>query len=306
MINKKYDLTASIVLFHNDAAEVKNVIECFLGSSLNVRMYLVDNSTDESLKVLASDQRVEYIFAGDNLGYGAGHNVAMAKSLSNSPYHIVLNPDIAFEPEILIKAIHYMDRHLDVGLLSPAITFPSGAPQQMCRQLPTPFDLIARRFLPGFIKPLFKKKLNAYIISDLDYTKSHNIPNLPGSFMFLRSSAIQDVGAFDEKFFMYLEDVDLTRRINAKYKTIFYPKINITHSLAQGSYKNPKLLVYHIESALYYFNKWGWYSDKDRKAINNLLAKSQPLDSEGTELIQIEYIKPVPIESFGKVKKEHV
>lgn len=75
--------------------------------------------------------------------------------------------------------------------------------------------------------------------------------------MFLRCSSLKDVGFFDENFFMYLEDTDLNRRIHSKYKTIFYPYVEIVHEYAKESYINKKLLKYHIQSAIYYFNKWG-------------------------------------------------
>ena len=95
-----------------------------------------------------------------------------------------------------------------------------------------------------------------------------NVPVLSGCFMFLRTSALKDVGLFDENIFMYLEDTDLSRRIHTKYKTIFYPKVQITHEYAKESNKSKKLLKYHIQSAIYYFNKWGWVFDKQRDEIN--------------------------------------
>ena len=67
---------------------------------------------------------------------------------------------------------------------------------------------------------------------------------------------------------MYLEDTDLNRRIHSKYKTIFYPNVSIIHEYAKESYVNKKLLIYHIKSAIYYFNKWGWLFDKERGMIN--------------------------------------
>ncbi|WP_406824407.1 glycosyltransferase family 2 protein [Pedobacter sp. KACC 23697] len=270
---KEYDLTASIVLFHSDEEEIKHVIECFLSSTLSGKIYLIDNSLNDELKTLGNIKGVEYIFLNNNIGYGAAHNVAIFKSKFEADYHVVLNPDISFESRILIEAHNYMVSNNDVGMLSPKIVYPDGTPQYMCRLLPTPFDLIVRRFLPSLIKPLFNKLLNNYILKKLDYTKKHNIPNLPGSFMFLRNSAISEVGGFDEKFFMYLEDVDLTRRIHSRFKTIFYPHITVVHALEQGSYKSKKLLQYHIQSAFYYFKKWGWLVDKERTRINSILLK---------------------------------
>lgn len=95
-----------------------------------------------------------------------------------------------------------------------------------------------------------------------------NVPYLSGCFMFLRVSVLKEVGLFDERYFMYLEDTDLSRRIHKKYKTIYYPFVHIIHEYSKGSYKNIKLLIYHIHSAIKYFNKWGWIFDKERREIN--------------------------------------
>ena len=274
MIVNKQSITASIVLFHSDAREIEKVIDCCRSSILNVKIFLIDNSSNDNLKFLDNLDNVEYNFLGKNIGYGAAHNIAITKSQQQlSKYHIVLNPDISFKPEILEQAFNYMESNTGVGMISPKIIYPDGRPQYMCRMLPTPFDLIARRFTPAFIRPIFKQSLNEYTLANLDYQKIHNIPNLPGSFMFLRNKALEEVGGFDVNFFMYLEDIDLTRRIHAKYDTIYYPEIEITHTLEQGSYKSGKLLKYHIQSALYYFKKWGWFFDEERAKVNAILKK---------------------------------
>mgnify|MGYP003611155927 FL=1 len=86
--------------------------------------------------------------------------------------------------------------------------------------------------------------------------------------MLLRSKALQKVGLFDERFFMYPEDIDLTRRIREYYRTVFYPHVPVIHNHAQGSYKSKKLLWIHIINLIRYFNKWGWFCDKKRQLIN--------------------------------------
>jgi GT2 family glycosyltransferase len=164
-----------------------------------------------------------------------------------------------------------MNQEQNVGLLMPKVLYPNGETQYLCKQIPTPFDLIMRRFIPNFIKPLFQARLDAYELKFKDFSMRMEIPNLSGCFMFIRCEALKTVGLFDENFFMYLEDTDLSRRINSQYKTIYYPEASIIHHYEKGSYKNYKLLKYHIQSAFYYFNKWGWLFDPTRSTINNLL-----------------------------------
>jgi GT2 family glycosyltransferase len=88
----------------------------------------------------------------------------------------------------------------------------------------------------------------------------------------MRVSDFKKVNGFDEKIFLYVEDVDLTRRLHKITKTVYYPEIEVEHGLARGSYKFSKLVVYHINSAIYYFNKWGWFFDKSREHINAIAA----------------------------------
>ena len=86
--------------------------------------------------------------------------------------------------------------------------------------------------------------------------------------MFLRMSAVQDVGLFDEQFFMYAEDIDMTRRIHKKYKTLYYPCTTIYHTFTRGSRKSLRLLRIHVVNIMLYFNKWGWFKDEERNTVN--------------------------------------
>jgi len=91
--------------------------------------------------------------------------------------------------------------------------------------------------------------------------------------MLLRTSILEQTGLFDERFFMYYEDTDLTRRVHQFHRTVFYPKVTITHDFAKASHKNRRLLIAHIHSAIQYFNKWGWFFDAERTQINREIRK---------------------------------
>jgi GT2 family glycosyltransferase len=86
--------------------------------------------------------------------------------------------------------------------------------------------------------------------------------------MFFKVDVLKEIGLFDEGIFMYGEDTDITRRIHQRYLTIFYPDVQIVHRHKKESYKSNRLLWIHIKAAIYYFNKWGWIWDKERKSIN--------------------------------------
>ena len=79
---------------------------------------------------------------------------------------------------------------------------------------------------------------------------------------------MRHTGLFDDRFFMYCEDFDFYKRIHLKYKTVFFPEATVIHAHKKESYVNKKLLKMHIRSAIKYFNKWGWFFDKDRRVAN--------------------------------------
>jgi GT2 family glycosyltransferase len=183
----------------------------------------------------------------------------------------VVNPDITFEPEILDKIAACMNKNAEIGHLMPKVFYPDGQIQYLCKLLPTPFDLIFRRFLPA---SWTEKRSRKFEMRDSDYNKIMDVPYLSGCFMFLRINALKEVGLFDERFFMYPEDIDLTRRMHQKFRTVFYPEVSVVHHHAQSSYKNHRMLWIHISNMIRYFNKWGWIFDKERNKINKLISKN--------------------------------
>lgn len=264
---KKYDLTASVVLYRTEVSEIKTVVQEFLRTKLSSKIYLIDNSPTKDLeKDFEGFEGVEYVFTGSNLGFGRGHNIAIYKALEESGIHLVLNADIKFDHGILLKMMDYMKNHNDVGLLAPKILNFDGSIQYSAKLLPTPINLIARRFIPiGAIQDRLNYR---YEFRFWKFDKIINVPYVMGCFMFLNLDAIREVGGFDERFFMYPEDIDLTRRIHEKYKTLYFPETTIYHKHGKGSYKSTKLLYYHVTSMIKYFNKWGWIFDKTRRKIN--------------------------------------
>lgn len=267
-----YDLAVSIVTYHTNIETLTKAITSVLKSTLDIKLYVVDNSLINTIGELIKDENITYIFNNDNLGYGKAHNIALKKTInSETPYHIVFNPDIWFDNNVLEELFKYMEEHKDVGNIMPKILYANGEQQYLCKLVPTPFDLIFRRFLP--LKKVKEKLNNKYELRFTGYEKLMEVPILSGCFMFLRTESLKNVGLFDDRYFMYLEDVDLSRRINIKYKSIFYPQISIFHGYAKESYSNPKLLKYHAQSAIRYFNKWGWFFDKERSLMNQKVLK---------------------------------
>lgn len=264
------EITASIVLYKTDPAELNQVFQCFCKAKVNFRLFLIDNSPDNRLSDIISDERVSYHFQGRNLGYGRGHNVAIREIIDSTEFHLVLNADISFGPGVISALAGFMKDHQDVGLLMPKVLFPNGEIQYNCKLIPTPLDLISRRFMPSW---LFRKRGGKFELIFSGYNKIMNIPYLSGCFMLLRTSVLKEIGLFDERFFLYPEDLDLTRRIHRKYRTIYYPEVSIIHSHARESYNNWHLTMVHAVNMIKYFNKWGWVFDSARRKTNRSVLK---------------------------------
>jgi len=266
-------LNASIVLYNNPLSMIQKAIESFLNTSLDIKLYLIDNSPTDALRILSSsDKRIEYIHNPANPGFGSAHNIAIKKSIDEKvPYHLVLNPDVYFDRGVVEKITEYMDNHPDVGLLMPKVLYPTGEIQTIARLLPTPWDLFARRFVP--IKSYLEQLNRRYELTFFDYATITEIPFISGCFMFLRTDTLKAAGCFDENFFMYLEDADLSRRIGKVSKTVLYPDVSIYHEYQRGSHRSFKLLMVFIRSVFTYFNKHGWFFDSYRKNKNQQTLK---------------------------------
>jgi len=269
-----YQVSASIVVYKNDPEEVASAVRSVLSAPLRVRCTVVDNSPTTALRQCVTDCGATYIYVGGNLGFGRGHNLAMRSDCEASEYHLVLNPDVHFAQDIPAILYRFLNDNPDIGLVMPRIRYPDGSEQQLCKQIPAPIDLISRRFGGAIGRSIFAKQLSRYELRDLDMSVAREIPCLSGCFMFIRSETLREVGFFDERYFMYMEDVDLCRRIGSKYKTVFFPEVAVTHGYAKGSYIDRKLLKYHLRSALRYFWKWGWIFDPERRRLNK---KTNPL-----------------------------
>lgn len=267
--------TASVVTFHTSHEDLDKLMESIRNSSIDFT-YIVDNSLNDDLRsYFKGMKKVEYI-KNINNGYGAGHNIGIKKSIeAGALYHIIINPDIYWNENVIDELTSYMGNHPDCGMIMPRVKNPDDTIRFVCRLAPTPKDLIIRRFSP--FKSLNKKIDDNYQLRKTEYKKIMEVPTLSGCFMFIRNSILKEIGGFDDRFFMYMEDVDLSRRIGTISKNIFFPKVSIYHAAERGSYKNLKLLKYHIKSAIKYFNKWGWFFDSERNHINNKCKKSLDL-----------------------------
>ena len=277
-------ISASIVTYNHHLLEFEPVLRSLFASPVNV-VYVIDHSDDMmdlkqelqefAQRVLGGEPELKRKAEGgfrliyiphENNGYGGGHNVALREAEKlGSVYHLVVNPDVWFGPEVIPALVEYMDAHKEVGQMMPKVMYPNGEIQRLAKMLPTPLDMIGRFCFPRF---LIQRRNSIYELRQSGFTRIMNVPYLSGCFMFFRMTAIEEVGMFDEYFFLHAEDIDITRRMHQKYETLYYPKVAIYHAYMRISRKGLKLMLSQIVNVVRYFNKWGWWNDPERKEIN--------------------------------------
>jgi len=273
-------LNISIVLYKPKwEEEVLPLVRELLRVKSLRKIYLLDNTEStfrkaetaaqkETLAKQFGTEKLRYMAMEANLGYGKAHNVALRESAYyRTDLHLVMNSDIQVKAEDIDEMHDWMIVHPEVGQLMPKVINPDGSQQYLAKRLPAPIDVFGRRFLPAW---MIAKRNKRYELRDLDLNRPVNAPYLSGCFMLLRTTAAVEAGLFDERFFMYPEDIDLTRRIHRNYLTLYYPQWTIVHAHEKASFKNKHMLRIHIQNMCRYFNKWGWLFDPERRLFNDL------------------------------------
>lgn len=252
-------LSLCTVTFNNESnieKFIRNVEEVLEGHEST--LFIVDNgSTDDTVDVIKKLQceffNIKLRRPEVNKGFGAGNNFVLTEL--NSDYHIVLNSDIIIDSYNEInKMINYMDNNVNVGLLSPQLLNLDGTIQKLYKHNPSVLDMGLR-----FISPnIMKKRQSWFVHEDSGYNQIGNIQHASGAFMFFRTSIFKRISGFDERYFMYMEDADITREVNEISKVLYYPSAVITHEWQRDSHKKFNYMMMTFNSMSKYFNKWGW------------------------------------------------
>ena len=241
------ELSACIVVY-NGADEAlraaQTVLDCTRRHPLT--LYLVDNaSPDGSGQCLAKaakdgtlhireDQKVEVLCRTENGGFGTGHNTVL--SLLQSRVHFILNPDIQLTAR-------------------PALTFPDGRPQRLPLRRCSVRAMVYRQ-LPCL--KFWAKYNERYLMADKDLTKPTEIEFCTGSFSAVRTAEFKAVGGFDEHYFMYVEDADLTQKMRTTGKAYLVPQYTAIHAWHRAAHRSLKPFLWQTGSLLRYFHKWGF------------------------------------------------
>jgi GT2 family glycosyltransferase len=256
-MKEKLDITASIVLYNENFDELKKTVNCFLKTPLKKKLYLIDNTKKSLFKNVFNHDEIEYIPMSKNIGFGTGHNIVLNIINNISKFHLILNPDVSFEKEVIINLISVLNKNKDLAMIAPRVLFPNKKHQYSCRRYPTVFELFARRFT--FLKPFLKLVIYKGTYRDKNLDEPFFADYITGCFHLYWTHDFISLNGFDERYFLYMEDVDICRKIDAiGKKKLYYPDEEIIHVLKQGSSRNIKLFLRHTSSAIKYFLKWGF------------------------------------------------
>jgi len=287
-------MTVSLVTYRHTLATVRPIVESVLRSSIVEKFYVIDNSGDGPLRVelekvgIRNEGRLDPLpsilyplssilyIPSENRGFGAAHNIAIRRAMeSGAKFHAVVNPDTYFDAGTLEKIEAYFEANPDVGLIMPKTVYPDGEMQYNAKLIPTPLDSIGRRFLP---KSWTAKRNARYELRHIDHEKAFDCGYLCGCFLVFRLDCLREIGLFDERFFMYPEDIDISRRIYAskKWRSVYWPGATVVHAHEKASYKSRRMMWIHVCNMIRYFNKWGWLFDANRRRINREVLANAP------------------------------
>ncbi|UXY15558.1 glycosyltransferase family 2 protein [Chitiniphilus purpureus] len=246
-------VTVGIVVYKTPVAQLAGLFD-LLQSAAQVRMVLVfDNGVDPALAQEVARRGWVYRTEGRNLGFGSGHNrlIGLLSAYPEADLHLLCNPDILWHDNPLPALTGYLDRHPGVVAVMPDVQGLDGERQYLAKRKPTPFILFGRRFLP---RRWIAGRVDHYEMRDLDFSRDHVVPIISGCFMLLRTAALRAVGGFDERYFLYLEDYDLCRRLQGQGGAVaLAPQARVLHGHTRSSYSWGWPLWWHIRSAFRYF-----------------------------------------------------
>lgn len=254
-----FDVTVSIVNW-NTVDELRECLNSVLAQSgsISVEVIVVDNaSSDGSPDMLKTEfaDRVTLIANSENRGFGAAHNQAIERS--SGRYVFVLNPDSrVLRADVLGRMVDYMDANPSIGMLGPRIVNPDGTLQFSARRFPPMFAGMFRHTILGKLFPK-NRFVREYLMSDNAHDQTMDVDWLSGSALMARRETFEQIGLFDERFFMYCEDVDWCKRVHdGGWRVVYYPEVEVSHRIGAASDKNPIAMIkQHHRSYLRYFLK---------------------------------------------------
>ena len=265
-------LAISVVLYHSPLAHVRTLIASIdvalrRARLANVPLVLVDHSGVENYQrdcralcdsfAHCETLQLAFVAAPANKGYGAGQNRALCEV--ERPYHLVLNPDVELAEDAIALALATLESRKDIALLAPRGFSEAGTPEYLAKGYPSVAVLALRGFAPNWLRHRFPRSLARYELrQDPSLDALREITLASGCCMWIRREWLDRVGGFDERFFLYFEDYDLSLKLAKWGGVLEHRDIHIVHHGGGASRKGMRHVMWFVVSATRFFNRWGW------------------------------------------------
>lgn len=253
MSDNHVKISGCIVTYNNEAI-ISECIKSILAWSkdLDFTLYISDNnSSDGTLELIRREFPEVIIFENSkNIGFGGGHNRVL--ECLDSRYHFVINPDILVTQNVFEELTDYLECHRDVAMITPKIMNEDGTEQLLPKRNPRIRYVIISKFKPfKYLRKIYTREVdNLDEATDIDFCT--------GCFFGIRTSVFKHLKGFDERYFMYMEDADLSRMVRRKHRIIFYPQIFVYHKWSRENTRSIRGILRWLCSMVKYFTKWGW------------------------------------------------
>lgn len=247
-----YTVSLSVVTYNNEECICRMLDSLYKHTKgVPFQLYIIDNcSTDNTINIVKDRNDISLIQNKKNLGFGSAHNKILDRL--DSKYHVIINPDIFIDCDVIKAIADYMDINEDIGIISPMVRYPDGSIQKLPKRHPEFKFLLSRRIPLSFLK----KYRDEYEMAERQADETFDIEFASGCFMFIRTELFKRVGGFDERYFLYFEDADLSRSIRKIARIQYNPQFGVFHNWERGGAKNLRLFFLQVRSMFKYFRKW--------------------------------------------------
>lgn len=271
-MNKAAELTISLVIYKPLLEQLSETLQSLALSLSHVcisyHVFIIDNTPENEFSAVNQKfltgffkpSAFTYLQQKTNVGFGKAHNHTLGV---DSKFHLVLNPDLTMSTDAIKNSIEYLSENTNCGLLTPHVTWSDGTVQRLCKKYPSVFILLLRGFAPQSIKRFFKSNLDDYeMVNEIDNHSVYiNPPMVSGCFMFFRTDIWNKCGGFDERYFLYFEDFDLSIRVKQFCDIAYVPQVSIIHHGGFAARKGVKHIFLFFKSMILFFNihHWSWF-----------------------------------------------
>ena len=250
-----------VIVTYNSASVVGHALESIFNCLITFEYEIIvvdNNSTDNTIEIISNFESDKLILIKNKKNYGFAKANNIGFELCKGEYILILNPDIVLtEKTNLPYLIHYIKNKSSVGIIAPKLLYENDKTQESARNFPNPILLLIRGLNLEKYFARFNFYKNFLLIDKKDIAPIY-VDWVIGAFILIRKDILIQINYFDDKYFMYYEDADLSLRLLKNgYKTFYVPYCEAIHKYQRESAKKTfsKLKYYHIKSILRFFRK---------------------------------------------------